>query len=139
MNRYRTRTARPLLMVAIVGLTLATAYIHLRLGGLLFTLNAIGYLVLGAAYLAAATIPSASRRRLGLLARIGLGGYTLLTIGAYLVTGPFFTLGWIAKGVEVALIALLAAETLIGHGDVAGLWRAADSVRPRRPGGIGDA
>ena len=33
------------LRLAIVGLTLATGYIHSTLGGLLFTLNAVGYLV----------------------------------------------------------------------------------------------
>ena len=33
-----------MLTAAIVGLTAATAYIHLGLGGLLFTLNGLGYI-----------------------------------------------------------------------------------------------
>lgn len=141
MNRYRTQTASPLLTLSIVGLTLATAYIHLSLGGLLFTLNGIGYLVLGAAYLGAATVPVSLFRDFGWLARIGLAGYTLLTIGAYLAIGPYFALGWIAKGVEAALVGLLAVETLVAYGDRAGLRRAiAHSVRAaRRRGGVGDA
>ena len=40
----RSRAAGAVLTTAIVGLTLATAYIHSTLGGLLFTLNALGYL-----------------------------------------------------------------------------------------------
>ena len=141
MNRYRTKSAGQLLTLSIVGLTFATAYIHLSLGGLLFTLNGIGYLVLGTAYLGAATFPASLLRDFGWLARIGLAGYTLLTIGAYLAIGPYFALGWIAKGVEAALVGLLALETLVAYGDLAGLRRAiAHSVRPaRRRGGVEDA
>ena len=141
MNRYRTKTARRVLALLVAGLTLLTAYIHLSLGGLLFTLNGIGYLVLGAAYLGAATFPISLLRDFGWLARIGLTGYTLLTIGAYLAIGPYFALGWIAKGVEAALLGLLAVETLGAYGDLAGLRRAiAHSVRAGcRRGGVGDA
>ncbi len=141
MNRYRMQSASHILTLSIAGLMLVTAYIHLSLGGLLFTLNGIGYVVLGAAYLGAATLPVALLRDLGWLARIGLGGYTLLTIGAYLAIGPYFALGWIAKAVEAALVGLLAVETLVTYGGLAGLRRAvAGSARAaRRRGGLGDA
>ncbi len=46
--RTAERTLSPVdvaLRVGIVGLALATGYIHSTLGGLLFTLNAVGYLV----------------------------------------------------------------------------------------------
>ena len=58
----RTRAAGAVLTAAIVGLTLATAYIHSTLGGLLFTLNALGYLGLAALIVigAAAPVPSSS-------------------------------------------------------------------------------
>ena len=36
--------------------------------------------------------------------RVALIGYAAMTIAGYLVMGPYFTLGWIAKGIEVALI-----------------------------------
>ena len=58
--------ARPLnlidaaLRTAIVGLTLATASIHATLGGALFTLNAIGYVVLATAMVAPLVIASRS-------------------------------------------------------------------------------
>ena len=58
------------------------AYIHVGLGGLLFTLNAIGYLGLAIANGATAAVPTLWRY--GWLPRIGLAGYALVTIGAYL-------------------------------------------------------
>ena len=88
------------LTVAIVDLALITAYIHLTLGGTLFTLNAIGYAALAAALVVSA-VPHPFVRRFAWLPRIGLAGYTAITIVAYLVIGPYFTLGWVAKGIEV--------------------------------------
>jgi hypothetical protein len=43
-------------------LTLATAYIHLSLGGLLFTLNAAGYAALAAAVAVVAIVPGLGAR-----------------------------------------------------------------------------
>src|SRR5919106_5412848 len=116
------------LVAGIVELTVITAYIHLTLGGPLFTLNAIGYGVLAAAVVIASVVP-APLARFGWLPRIALGGYTATTIGAYLVMGPYFDLGWIAKGIEVAILTLLGADLLRRYGSPAGLVRAAlDSV-----------
>ena len=42
-SRSSVTPAAVALRVAIVGLALGTAYIHATLGGLLFTLNALGY------------------------------------------------------------------------------------------------
>ena len=127
------RLAGALLTLVIVELTMATAYIHLSLGGLLFTLNAVGYLGLAAAYVASAAVPIF--RRFGWLTRIGLAGYTALTIGAYLALGPYFDLGWITKGIEVAIIGLVFVELLSAYGDLGGLWRAAvGSLRLSRVG-----
>jgi hypothetical protein len=127
----RTGTALAVgLTLAIVDLTLITAYIHLTLGGTLFTLNALGYAALAAALLATA-IPHPFVRRFAWLPRIGLAGYTTITIGAYLVIGPYFTLGWVAKGIEVAILVLLAADLVRLYGSPAGLVRAAiGSLRP---------
>ena len=84
---FRTRLNRKLgdadivLRVAIVALTFATAYIHLTLGGLLFTLNAIGYLV-GAA---AMVFPLGVAVRYRWLIRIGLAGYAATTIVGWVI------------------------------------------------------
>jgi hypothetical protein len=48
------------LTAAIVELTLTTAYIHLTLGGLLFTLNADGYFALAVAIAVGAARPHPS-------------------------------------------------------------------------------
>ena len=132
MSIQQPTAARPItsryagigLVAGIVELTLITAYIHLTLGGPLFTLNAIGYALLALAVVAASLAP-ASLKRFGWVPRIGLAGYTAATLGAYLVIGPYFDLGWIAKGIEVAILTLLGADLLRRYGSPAGLLRAA--------------
>jgi hypothetical protein len=106
------RLAAGLRLFVILDLTAATALIHLGLGGTLFTLNGIGFLGLGAAVLAGSLLPMPIVRRFGWLPRIGLAGYALVTIGAYLVMGPYITLGWIAKAIEVGIIGLVAVDLL---------------------------
>lgn len=123
MNLYGTQTSRPdtpiqrlaagVLVFVIVELTVATAYVHLSLGGPLFTLNGVGYLALAAAYVASATLPHPIVRRFSWLPRVGLAGYALITIGAYLVLGPYFALGWVAKGIELAIVGLVAVDLLV--------------------------
>ena len=44
-SRSSLRPLDVIIRIAIVGLILGTAYIHSTLGGLLFTLNATGYVV----------------------------------------------------------------------------------------------
>ena len=118
------------LTLAIVDLALITAYIHLTLGGTLFTLNALGYAALAAAMLISA-VPHPFITRFAWVPRVGLAGYTAVTIVAYLVMGPYFTLGWVAKAVEVAILVLLAADLVRLYGSPAGLVRAAlGSLRP---------
>ena len=106
-------TPRILLTGVILELTLATALIHLALGGTLFLLNALGYLALGVAYLAVAAMPMPAVRRLGWLPRVGLAAFASVTIVAYLVIGPYFTLGWVTKGIELAIVLLVIADLLI--------------------------
>jgi len=106
-------TPRILLTGVILELTLATALIHLTLGGTLFLLNALGYLALGVAYLAGAAMPMPAVRRLGWLPRVGLAAFASVTIVAYLVIGPYFTLGWVTKGIELAIVLLVIADLLI--------------------------
>jgi hypothetical protein len=112
------------LTAAIVALTLATAYIHFTLGGVLFTLNALGYVGLAMAMVVAA-IPFPYVDRVSWLPRVGLAGFTAVTIGAYLVIGPYFGLGWTAKAIEVGILVLLAVDVIRVYGSPAGLVRAA--------------
>ena len=132
----RSRTAGALLTVAIVGLTLATAYIHLSLGGLLFTLNGLGYVGLAALIVIGAAAPIAAVKRFSWFPRLALIGYAATTIVGYLVMGPYFSLGFIAKGIEVALIGLLVVDVIRVYGSPAGLVRTAlasvASVLPER-------
>jgi hypothetical protein len=92
--------------VGIVGLTLATAYIHATLGGLLFTLNATGYVVAAMAMVA----PLAIASRFRWFIRLGLMGYAATTIVGWAMQGPYYSTAYIAKAIEVALIALLALD-----------------------------
>jgi hypothetical protein len=125
----RQRWATLALTIPIVELALTTGYIHLTLGGPLFTLNAAGYGVLAAAYAIGASSNAGIIGRLAWAPRLALFGYTLTTIGAYLVIGPYFTLGWVAKAVEVALLTLIAADLAHAYGSPAGL---VDAVIGRR-------
>jgi hypothetical protein len=124
------------LTAAIVGLTLTTAYIHFTLGGVLFTLNALGYVGLAMALVVGA-IPYPLFDRFSWLPRVGLAAFTAVTIGAYLVIGPYFGLGWIAKGVEVGILILLGIDIVRVYGSPAGLVRSAfgslRSIADREP------
>ena len=106
------RSSRPLsdgdvlLRIAVVALALATGYIHLTLGGLLFTLNGIGYLVAAGALI----VPLAIAVRYRWLIRIGLAAYAATTITAWLIDPIFYQTAYLAKGIEVVLIALLAID-----------------------------
>ena len=100
---------RPLdvvIRIAIVGLTLGTAYIHSTLGSVLFTLNAIGYVT--AAF--AIVVPLGLAIRFRWFVRLGLMGYAATAIVAWAVQGPYYTTAYIAKAIEVALIVLLAVD-----------------------------
>ena len=130
----RSRSAGALLTAVIVGLTLATANIHLGLGGLLFTLNGLGYLGLAVLIVIGAAAPIALVERFSWFPRVALMGYAALTIAGYLVMGPYFTLGFIAKGIEVALIAVLLVDVVRVYGSPMGLVRTAiASVAPFIP------
>ena len=100
---------RPLdvvIRIAIVGLILGTAYIHSTLGGLLFTLNALGYVVAAVAIV----IPLGIAMRFRWFIRLGLMGYAATAIVAWAVQGPYYTTAYIARAIEITLITLLAID-----------------------------
>ena len=133
-----TRLSRPLsdadivLRLAIVALTLATAYIHLTLGGLLFALTAFGF----GAFAVALIVPIALAERFRWLVRLGLIAYTLSVIGGWVVDGARYDVAYISKAIEVALIALLAVDFARRDGNPIDLIRRelrALLARPRGP------
>lgn len=105
-SRTSFRTSDVVIRAAIVALALATGYIHATLGGLLFTLNAIGYAVAAVAI----AIPLALAVRFRWVVRLGLIGYALTAIIAWAIQGPYYQTAYIAKAIEVALIVLLAVD-----------------------------
>jgi len=105
-SRTTLRPTDVVIRAAIVALTLATGYIHFTLGGLLFTLNAAGYAVAAIAMI----VPLALAVRFRWVIRLGLIGYAATAIVAWAVMGPYFSTAYIAKGIEVALIVLLAVD-----------------------------
>jgi hypothetical protein len=111
--------ADAVLRAAIVGLTLGTAYIHSTLGGTLFTLNAIGYVVLAVAMVA----PIAIASRFRWVVRISLAGYAASTIVGWAIQGPFYTTAYLAKAIELALIVLLATDFVRFDGNPVALIR----------------
>ena len=105
-TRTSLRPADVAIRAAIVALTLSTAYIHSTLGGLLFTLNAVGYVVAAIAMV----IPLAIAVRFRWIVRVGLMGYAATAIVAWAIMGPYFSTAYIAKAIEVALIVTLAVD-----------------------------
>jgi hypothetical protein len=105
-SRTSFRTSDVVIRAAIVALALATGYIHSTLGGLLFTLNAIGYAVAAVAI----AIPLALAVRFRWVVRLGLIGYALTAIVAWAIQGPYYQTAYIAKAIEVTLIVLLAVD-----------------------------
>ncbi len=106
MNQIPARGWSLAFTVAIVALTLATAYIHFTLGGLLFLLNAAGYVTLAVLLV----VPIAFIQRLRPLVLLALMAYAATTILGWAINGPYYSTAYIAKAIEVALIALIAIE-----------------------------
>lgn len=125
MNALRPTSSVGLIVrTAIVGLTIATGWIHLGLGGPLFTLNAVGYFVAAAAMVA----PIALAVRFRWLIRAGLIGYAVTAIVAWFVMGPRYDVAYVAKAIEVGLIALLALEVRAYDGNP--VRRIRQAIRP---------
>ena len=105
-TRTPLRASDVVIRAAIVGLALATGYIHSTLGGLLFTLNAVGYATAAVAMI----IPLALAVRFRWFIRLGLIAYAATTIVGWAIQGPYFMTAYVAKAIEVALIVLVAVD-----------------------------
>ena len=114
LTTQRQRGIQPftlVLRVMIVALTLATAAIHVTLGGTLFLMNAVGYTVLALAMVLPGPVA-----RIRWLIRYALIGFTFATIVGWLMFGARFDLAYLDKGIEVALIGLLLIESWVIDG-----------------------
>jgi hypothetical protein len=118
-SRTALRPADVAIRAAIVALALTTGYIHYTLGGLLFTLNALGYLTAAVAIV----IPLALAVRFRWFIRLGLMGYAATAIVMWAIQGPYYSTAYIAKAVEVALIVLLAIDFARHDGNPVGVIR----------------
>ena len=134
-TRGATDPRFPVLHAGIVGLTLTTAVIHASLGGLLFTLNAIGYATFGIAMLLPGRFTSWRW-----LVRLGLAAFTAATIGGWLLFGARFGLAYVDKGVELVLLLALGLDIWLEDGGPAGIlarmrdtWQTARRYASGRP------
>ncbi|MDP8904121.1 MAG: hypothetical protein M3N29_02180 [Chloroflexota bacterium] len=138
------KRAPVLLLVAIVAATLTTAYIHYTLGGLLFLLNALGYVGLAGLIV----VPIGFVQRLRPLVLLALAGYTVTTIVGWLVMGPYFTLAYITKGVELVLLGLIGTQLFRTRSEIVPAFRFARALgfealrialrRPAAPAAAGE-
>ena len=102
----------------VVALTMATAAIHASLGGLLFAMNAAGYVVLAIAM----TLPGLPARWRWLV-RLSLMAFTAATIAGWVAFGPRFGLAYLDKAIEFALVGVLLVEQVRSDGGPAGVYR----------------
>jgi hypothetical protein len=103
--RVEPRMGSIVIRSVVVALTLATAAIHLSLGGLLFVTTAIGY-----ATLALTMVVPGPIGQVRWLVRLALIGFTTATICGWLLFGARFPLAYIDKAIEVVLIAAVTFE-----------------------------
>ena len=108
MTAENTQSRFGMVQVAIVVLALVTALVHIWLAipdmMVAFYLNGAGYIAL----LIALYLPQLSRWQR--LTRIGLIGYTLLTIVLWVLIGAHTQLAYADKAVEVLLVLALVLE-----------------------------
>lgn len=142
-TRLNSRATGTVLTLGIVALAATTSYVHLTLGGLLFLLNGLGYAGLIVLIVLGALSPHPLIARFDWFPRLALIGFTAMTIVGYLIIGPYFSLGWITKGVELALIALVVLDVIRVYGSPSAMARRAmtsifggDSLRMASPHGL---
>jgi hypothetical protein len=124
------RAGAAALTIGITALAVVAGAIHWSLGGLMFTLAALGYFALAVAFLVGATVTHPLVVRFSWLPRVALIGYAAFSIVAWMVLGGFYWLGYLTKALELALIVLVIADVYRVYGGLTGLVRqAVDSLR----------
>jgi hypothetical protein len=103
--RTNARSTDMLLLAGIVLLTLTTAAVHYTLGGMIFLLNAMGYVTLAVVVVASLFV----LQRLRPLVLIALALFAITSIVAWLIMGSRMDLAYFTKAVEVVLLVLIGA------------------------------
>ena len=127
MQRLSSRHVDVVVFPAVVGLTLATAYLHYWVGGTMLMLNAAGYVTLTILVTGSALF---FRRGLPLLLA-ALAGYAAVTIVAWLLTGPYFDVAYLAKGIEIVLISIIAVRLWLTRAELLDSFRWGLSILSR--------
>lgn len=116
-----SRARAATLTIGIAALAVVAGAIHWSLGGLMFTLNALGYFALAAAFLVGATVAHPLVVRFSWLPRVALICYAAFSIVAWMVLGGFYWLGYLTKALEVALMVLVIVDIYRVYGGPNGL------------------
>jgi len=98
--------------VGIAGLAVTNGYIHSQLGGLMFTMNAVGWVVLAAALLA----PVWPAPQLRFLTRLGVAGFAATTAIGWLLFGARYDMGYVSFGLDVVIAVVALADSLFVDG-----------------------
>lgn len=120
--------------LALVALALGTAYIHATLGGLMFLANAAGFATLAVAVIA----PVGLAIRFRGLIELALGAFAAATIGGWLMFGARYSTAYIATGIEVAIVALVAIAVYRTYGNPIAIVRSL-ATRFSGPSSVGAA
>ena len=113
-----TNTQTVFLRTSVVLLALTTAGIHASLGGILFTINAVGYTALAVAMILPGRIGG-----IRWLIRLALIGFTAATIAGWVIFGARFPLAYLDKSLEVVLIVFVTLEVWLLDGGPSGVAR----------------
>jgi hypothetical protein len=100
------------LRVGVAALAVANGYIHSQLGGLMFTVNAIGFVVLAVALVA----PVWPAPQVRWLTRLAVAGYAAATAAGWLMFGARYDMGYISFALDITILAVVAADSLIADG-----------------------
>lgn len=111
ISATRTR-ADVVLRVSAAALALANGWIHLQLGGLMFTLNAIGFAVLAVALVA----PIAPAPQLRFLTSLALAAYAAATAMGWLVLGARYDMGYLSFVLDIVILVLAVTDLLLVNG-----------------------
>src|SRR4051795_13236364 len=96
------------LRVGVAALAVANGYIHSQLAGLMFTLNAIGFVVLAFALIA----PVWPAPQVRWLTRLGVAGYAAATAFGWVLFGARYDMGYISFALDITILAVVAADSL---------------------------
>ena len=100
------------LRVAVAALAVVNGYIHSTLGGTMFTLNAVGFVVLAVALVAPISLAGQARW----LTRLAVAGYAVATATGWYLFGARYDVGYISFALDLTIFALVAIDSFVADG-----------------------